>query len=97
MPPAYVIVFQRTDDVDSRALQDYRAANGPLVERHGGRFLVRGGRFDALEGTRPDRVVVIEFADAAAARAWYDDPDYVAIRGLRQSASEVDLVIAEGV
>ena len=46
--------------------------------------------------TLPGRVVVIEFPDAAAARAWYDDPDYVAIRGLRQEVSDIDLVIVEG-
>ena len=94
---AYVIAFLRADDLDSQALQDYRAANTPLVERHRGRFTVRGGRIDALEGNPPGRVVVIEFPDAAAARAWYDDPDYVAIRGLRDDASETDLVIVEGV
>ena len=94
---AYVIAFLRADDLDAQALQDYRAANTPLVERHGGVFRVRGGRFDALEGTPPGRVVVIEFPDAGAARAWYEDPDYVAICGLRHDASETDLVIAEGV
>ena len=51
--PAYVIAFLRADDLDSQALQDYRAANTPLVERHRGRFTVRGGRIDALEATRP--------------------------------------------
>ena len=95
--PAYVIAFQRADDVDAKALQEYRAANGPLVERHGGRFVVRGGRIDALEGSAPDRVVVIEFADAEAARAWYEDPDYAAIRGLRRGASQTDILIVEGV
>jgi uncharacterized protein (DUF1330 family) len=94
---AYAIAFVRAPDVDAQALQDYRVANTPLVERHGGRFLVRGGAIDPLEGTIPDRVVVMEFPDAAAARAWYDDPDYVAIRGLRRSASETDMLIVEGV
>jgi uncharacterized protein (DUF1330 family) len=94
--PAYVIAFQRAPDVNAQQLQEYRAANGPLVERHGGRFAVRGGAIDALEGAPPDRVVVIEFPDAAAARAWYDDPEYVEIRALRQAAADTDLVIVEG-
>ncbi len=94
--PAYVIAIVRAQDVNARALQEYRAANGPLVERHGGRFAVRGGAVERLEGRVPERVVVIEFPDAAAARAWYDDPDYVAIRGLRTSASDTDLMIVEG-
>ena len=94
--PAYVIAFLRADDLDAPPLQEYRAANTPLVERHGGRFTVRGGRIDVLEGDPPDRVVVIEFPDAAAARAWYDDPDYLAIRGLRHDGAETELVIVEG-
>jgi uncharacterized protein (DUF1330 family) len=93
--PAYVIALVRADDIDAQALQDYRAANGPLVERHGGRFAVRGGGIDLLEGRAPDRVVVIEFPDRGAARAWYEDADYEAIRGLRQSASETDIFVVE--
>jgi len=94
--PAYVIALLRAEDLDSEPLREYRAANTPLVERHGGRFTVRGGRVDVLEGNPPGRVVVIEFPDAAAARAWYDDPDYEAIKGLRQQAAETDLVIVDG-
>jgi uncharacterized protein (DUF1330 family) len=94
--PAYVIAFLRAPDLDAPALREYRAANTPLVERHGGRFLVRGGRIEPLEGAAPGRVVVMEFPDAAAARAWYDDPGYEAIRPLRQSASDIDLLIVEG-
>jgi uncharacterized protein (DUF1330 family) len=95
--PAYVIAYQRAPDLDAEALREYRAANTPLVERHGGRFVVRGGRVDPLEGAAPGRVIVMEFPDAAAARAWYDDPDYQAIIGLRQSAAETDILIVEGV
>jgi uncharacterized protein (DUF1330 family) len=93
---AYVIAYQRAPDLDAQALQDYRAANTPLVERHGGRFVVRGGRIDALEGPAPDRVIVMEFPDAAAARAWYDDPEYQAIIALRRSAAETDILLVEG-
>jgi len=94
--PAYVIAYQRAPDLDAKALQDYRAANTPLVERHGGRFVVRGGRVDPLEGPAPDRVIVMEFPDAAAAHAWYDDPEYQAIIALRQSAAETDILLVEG-
>ena len=93
--PAYVIALVRADDLDAQPLQDYRAANSALVERHGGRFVVRGGAIDVLEGQAPDRVVVIEFPDRGAARAWFEDPDYQDIRGLRQSASETDIFVVE--
>jgi uncharacterized protein (DUF1330 family) len=94
--PAYVIAYLRAPDLEADALLEYRAANTPLVERHGGRFIVRGGRIDPLEGDAPDRVIVLEFPDASAARAWYDDPDYQAIIGLRQSASDTDILVVEG-
>jgi uncharacterized protein (DUF1330 family) len=95
--PAYLIALLRAADLDAQALHDYRTANTPLIERHGGSFVVRGGRIQSLEGAAPDRVVVIEFPDADAARAWYEDPDYQAIIALRQSAAETDILIVDGV
>lgn len=50
---------------------------GPSVERHGGRFLARGGATVVLEEDRdPERVVIIEFPSVDAARAWYESDDY---------------------
>ena len=96
--PAYVLARQRVPDPDADALRQYREASGPLLERFGGRFLVRGGPIDTLEGDAgADRIVVIEFPDAAAARAWYESPEYQAIVGLRQSAADSDFVVVQGI
>ena len=96
--PAYVLARQRIPDPDADALRRYREASPALVERFGGRFLVRGGSIDTLEGDAgADRIVVIEFPDAASARAWYDSPEYQEIAAWRHSASDGDFILVEGV
>ena len=93
----YVIAHAR-NATDHAKLEEYRAINGQVVERHGGRFLVRGGAIEVVEGGfGSERIVVMEFPDEAAARAWYDDPEYVEARKLRLEASETDVLFVEGV
>jgi uncharacterized protein (DUF1330 family) len=93
--PAYVIVENRADDQSKLTL--YRRGNTELVARHGGRFIVRGGAVTSLEGGwDPQRVVVIEFPDVAAARGWYDDPDYQPLKADRQAHSETRIILVEG-
>ena len=72
---AYVIV--ETDVTDPEAYERYKAASPGAVAAGGGRFLVRGGAMDVLEGDwRPPRLVILEFEDLAAARRWYDSEIY---------------------
>jgi uncharacterized protein (DUF1330 family) len=94
--PAYVIGDVRAA-WDAEALGEYRRRNTDAVARHGGRFIVRGGEIELLEGewdTR--RIVVIEFPDMAAARGWYESEDYAPLRTLRQSASDTNIILVEG-
>ena len=98
--PAYVIASVRSASSDgAEVLKEYRRGNTEAVARHGGRFLARGGPLEHLEGDSepPLRVVVMEFPDAAAARGWYESDEYAPLRALRQSVSETDLVLVEGV
>ena len=95
--PVYMIAEVR-NPTDQAKLDEYRRGNTEVVQRHGGRFLVRGGDVEVIEGEwDAQRIVVMEFPDEAAARAWYDDPDYERLRALRQSASNTDLILVEGV
>jgi uncharacterized protein (DUF1330 family) len=95
--PAYVIASV-TDARDAEKLAEYRRGNTDVVAAHGGRFLVRGGPHESLEGDwDPVRLVIMEFPDADAARAWYESDDYAPLRELRQSASDTDIVVVEGV
>jgi uncharacterized protein (DUF1330 family) len=94
--PAYVIASVM-NAWDQDALTEYRRRNTDSVAAHGGRFLVRGGEQEVLEGDwRPLRLVIIEFPDMAAARGWYESDEYVAIRGIRQGASDTDVVLVDG-
>jgi uncharacterized protein (DUF1330 family) len=94
--PAYAIAFTG-DYTDVAALEEYRRRNTGVVAGHGGRFLVRGGAVEVLEGDWPwERCVVIEFPDIDAARGWYESDDYAPLRELRQSASRTQLILVEG-
>ena len=82
--PAYVIV--ETDVHDPEQYERYKAASPAAVAGGGGRFVVRGGAMDLLEGdwdTR--RIVVIEFPDMAAAHGWYESEDYAPLKALLTS------------
>ena len=94
--PAYVIASV-TEVWDEDKLVEYRKRNTDAVAKHGGRFVVRGGRQEILEGDyAPLRVVVIEFPDLDAARGWYESDDYAPLRELRRSASKTDIYVIEG-
>ena len=94
--PAYVIADVReVRDVDT--LLEYRRRNTDAVANHGGRFVVRGGDATLLEGEWPtQRIVVMEFPDADAARAWWESEEYEAIKPLRRGASDTNIILVEG-
>jgi len=93
--PAYLIADVEIRDPDVYA--EYRRQVLPLVQQHGGRFIVRGGAHRVLEGAwRPQRIVVIEFPDMATLEAWYRSPEYTKLVALRQGASRGSLIAVEG-
>ena len=92
---AYVVVDVASTD-ETRAAR-YRELSGPSIERHGGRFLVRGGPFDVLEGDWvPTRLVIAEFPSVAAAHEWYESEDYREARAVREGAGAWRMVVVEG-
>ena len=92
--PAYLIARITVTDPD--AYVAYSSQTAALAEKFGGRFLVKGGAMTRLEGQGPDRHVVVEFPDRAAAEAWYASPEYRAILPIALRASRRDLVIVDG-
>lgn len=93
--PAYVIAD--VDITDPERYSDYIAHTPDSVARHGGRFIVRGGPFEVLEGDwQPGRLVVIEFPDRQAAVAWFRSPAYQELAAIRREASTARIVVAEG-
>jgi uncharacterized protein (DUF1330 family) len=85
-PPAYVIA--EVEVTDPVTLKNYSDKAPQIVASFGGHYVVRGGNIQALEGEAPKGfIVVIGFDSAEKARAWYDSPDYAAIRPFRQSST----------
>ena len=71
------------------------ALAGPAIEKHGGYFIARGGRYVQLEGTRRPRNVVAKFPSVEAAEACYHSPDYQEALSHARDASERELLIVE--
>lgn len=86
----------RVDVDDPEAYGEYVRANGPVFAKYGGRFLVRGGRFENPEGTSRARNVVLEFDSYERALACYNSREYQDIIGIRTAVSVGDMVIVEG-
>jgi len=76
--------------------QPYAAANPAIFKKFGGRFVVRAGKSENMEGKSRSRTVVIEFPDYATALACYHSPEYQANIKVRQPHATSDLLIIEG-
>jgi uncharacterized protein (DUF1330 family) len=94
MPKGYWVV--RVDVHNVEAYKNYVAANGAAFAKYGGRFLVRGGPFQAVAGTSRQRNVVIEFPSYQAALDCWNSPEYQAARAKQEGGAEIDLVVIEG-
>jgi uncharacterized protein (DUF1330 family) len=93
---AYLVAHLAVTDLD--AFEKYRAAVPEVIARFGGRYLVRGGTVETLEGEwRVPRLVVIAFDSMAQAKRFYHSPEYQAILPLRLAAAEGEVVLVEGV
>ena len=93
---AYIVV--QVNVTDPGRYDDYRKMVPATLEQYGGRFLVRGGGVDTLEGEwNPSRFVVIEFDSAEQARAWWASEEYAPAKALRQQASHTEMILVEGV
>ena len=93
---AYVIVDLDVKDAD--ALENYRRQVPATVAKYGGRFIVRGGAFEVLEGNwTPKRVVVLEFPSMDALKRWYRSDDYKPLIAERQRHSKGDIIAVDGV
>ena len=74
----------------------YASQTVASAEKFGGKFLVKGGPMEQLEGTGPDRHVVIEFASMEQAKAFYTSEEYAKILPIALQNSKRDAVLVEG-
>ena len=93
--PAYFIA--EVDVTNPTAYETYRPLAGASIAQYGGKFIVRGGKTELLEGgPEPKRVVVIEFADTAALKRWYNSPEYQEALKIRLANSTSRAFMIEG-
>ncbi len=93
---AYFIV--NLDIRDPERFETYRQRVAPLVEEHGGRYLVRGGAHEVIEGDwNPERIVVVEFPSVERAHEWYRSAEYQELAAMRMRAAPSQVVLVEGV
>lgn len=94
MPKGYIIGHVTISDPE--AYQPYAARNNEIFPKHGGKFLVRGGPSEILEGDTHSRHVIVEFPSYEAALAAYNDPEYQENMKIRQANSIGTIVVVEG-
>jgi uncharacterized protein (DUF1330 family) len=94
--PAYFVL---DIDVHDRAgMREYLERAPGTVARYGGRYIVRGGQFEVVEGDwQPSRMVMLEFPDMEQAKRWYGCEEYQEIRVGRLKAARTNIVLVEGV
>lgn len=86
----------RVDVTSDEGYKPYAAANAAIFKKFGGRFVVRGGKFQCMEGTSRTRNVVIEFPDYQAALDCYNSPEYQANIQVRLPHAVADIIVIEG-
>ena len=94
MAKGYWVAFADVNDPDG--YKAYIAENAKAFRKYGGRFLVRGGRFENPEGGARQRNVIIEFPSYQAALDCWNSPEYRRAWTIRQPVSSADVVIVEG-
>ena len=94
--PAYVIATVEVSDPGP--YEAYKTAAAAAIARHGGRYIVRGGHSEVVEGSfSGSRFVVIEFEDRAAANAFVTSSEYTAAKAQRLGAAALNMVVVDGV
>jgi len=93
---AYLIA--EIDITDPAAYEEYRKQVPGVIAKYGGKYIVRGGKVESLEGGwSPKRVAMLEFPSMEQALKWYRSPEYAPLIKLRQKAAKSKLTVVEGV
>lgn len=92
---AYVIV--EVDIHDPVLYEDYKKLTPASIAAYGGKFIVRGGKTESLEGDwNPPRLVVLEFPSVERAKEWWASAEYTQAKDIRQRAATTKMLVAEG-
>ncbi|WP_161888538.1 DUF1330 domain-containing protein [Pontibacter russatus] len=92
---AYVLV--EVEVTDPATYEEYKQLTPATLAAYGGRFIVRGGASETLEGGwKPNRVVVLEFPSVEQAKTWWNSPEYSKAKAIRQRAASTKMIVLEG-
>lgn len=92
---AYVVVEVEVND--PVRYEDYKSMVQPSLEPYGGKFLVRGGKVQTLEGDwAPKRFVIVEFPSVEKAKEWWSSAGYAEAKALRQATANTQMIVVEG-
>jgi uncharacterized protein (DUF1330 family) len=94
MPKGYIIGHITVNDPE--AYKEYVEKDTPILLGLGGKFIVRGGASETMEGEALNRHVVIEFPSYDAARAAYNDPEYQKVAEIRRRTATSVIILVEG-
>ena len=93
--PAYIVGDVTVTDPE--AFKEYSRQVPATIAAYGGKYHVRGGAVDVIEGTwNPKRLVVIEFESTAQAKRWLESPEYQPLKKLRLKAATTNMILIEG-
>jgi uncharacterized protein (DUF1330 family) len=94
--PAYILA--EVEVLDKERYETYKQMVPASLAVYGGKFIVRGGRTETLEGTwSPKRLVVLEFPSVEQAKAWWGSSEYAEAKALRQAIARTEMIVVEGV
>jgi uncharacterized protein (DUF1330 family) len=83
---------------DPQQYKEYSKQVDATVVQYGGKFLVRGGAHESIEGDwQSQRLVVLQFDDVDSFKSWYHSPEYSKIRTIRFGASTSRAIVVQGV
>jgi uncharacterized protein (DUF1330 family) len=93
--PAYIIVD--IEILDPLGYEGYKKLAGATVEKYGGKYIMRGGKTEVLEGDwQPKRIVVLEFESAQRAKDWLNSEEYREPRKMRHRTARTNMILVEG-
>jgi uncharacterized protein (DUF1330 family) len=93
---AYLLV--EIDVIEPETYARYRELAPPIIAAYGGKYLMRGGATETVEGTwQPKRLVILEFPSMERLHAFYNAPEYAELKALRQRSTKSTMVFCEGI
>lgn len=93
---AYVIVDVTINEPGE--YEEYKKLTPAAIAAYDGKFIVRGGKCETVEGTwKPERIVVLEFPNTKRAKEWWNSTEYSAAKLIRQRVAHTEMIIVEGV